>query len=183
MNLNNRRLLRFAEYGAVSASVCGVVVAIVTRQLLYAATPLSLAVVLSLVNRHRWEWQIEQHLAQTVAQVNEQLDNLNQDTARRSDFETLSTDLAHLQTKLQAIEALAIQDNFDRRPSFETLRAELDQAIAMAHTFTREAIEALNLQERLQELESRLSQQQDDRLNLLKTSHNQASRSAPAQLG
>jgi hypothetical protein len=89
MMLNHLRLLRFAEYASVSASVAGVIAAVVTRQIAYAAAPLSITAALNLANRRQWEHRIEQPLAQSITQVDQRLAILSRDFVHQTDFDVL----------------------------------------------------------------------------------------------
>ncbi|WP_017717512.1 hypothetical protein [Kamptonema formosum] len=56
-NPDRRHGLELAEYASVIGSAVGTIVAGLSGQVLYAATPLTLALSLNLVNRHRFEQQ------------------------------------------------------------------------------------------------------------------------------
>ncbi|MEB3828701.1 tetratricopeptide repeat protein [Phormidium sp. CCY1219] len=64
-------LLDILEYVSVAGSVAGSVAAVASQQIIYAATPLSLSVVINLANRRRLAQ--EKLAAHKVSQVNEQL--------------------------------------------------------------------------------------------------------------
>ena len=78
MTLNRQRLLRYAEYAAVSASVAGAIAAVATRQIIYGVAPLTVTAALNLISRRQWEQRIEQRLVQTTTQVGQQFDRLSQ---------------------------------------------------------------------------------------------------------
>lgn len=82
MQSNGLRLLKVAEYTSLAASVAGVVISTASRQVVYAAAPLSLSIFLNLLNRQRFEQQTQQSLTATAAQIEQQLSQLNQDFSR-----------------------------------------------------------------------------------------------------
>lgn len=82
MQSNQLRLLKIVEYTSLVASVAGVVISTVSRQVVYAAAPLSLSMFLNLLNRQRFEQQTQQNLTTTSAQVEQQLSQLNQGFSR-----------------------------------------------------------------------------------------------------
>ena len=59
MSASRLRLLRFAEYAAVSASVVGAIATFTTQKLAYAIAPLSVAATLSLVSRHEQSQRLD----------------------------------------------------------------------------------------------------------------------------
>ncbi len=95
--MKSRRWLEMAEYVSLFGSVVGSFAAVVSQQIIYASAPLSLSILLNLINRHRFEQQIQQRestdikliykdisqlreqyasLVQSVAGVNHRLDRL-----------------------------------------------------------------------------------------------------------
>ncbi len=95
--MKSRRWLEMAEYVSLFGSVVGSFAAVVSQQVIYASAPLSLSILLNLINRHRFEQQIQQRestdiklihkdisqlrnqyasLVQSVASVNHRLDRL-----------------------------------------------------------------------------------------------------------
>lgn len=168
MTLNRQRLLRYAEYAAVSASVAGAIAAIATRQVIYGVAPLSVAAALNLASRRQWEHQIEQRLTQTTTQVGQHFDRLSQrnkqieqrlralsqqpvaDLPSGSDLQALREESSRL---IQALtddiqglrQSIAQQAT---RYSVEAVSAELHQVQQ-----SLAALEALNLESRLQALE------------------------------
>jgi HPt (histidine-containing phosphotransfer) domain-containing protein len=168
MTLNRQRLLRYAEYAAVSASVAGAIAAVATRQVIYGVAPLSVAAALNLASRRHWEHQIEQRLAQTTTQVGQHFDRLSQrnklieqrlralpqqptsDLPEGRDLEDLREESSRLIQALtddiQGLRQSVAQQA--TRSSLEAVSAELhrlQQSLA--------ALEALNLENRLQGLE------------------------------
>ena len=95
--MKSLRWLDMAEYVSLFSSVAGSFAAVVSQQIIYASAPLSLSILLNLINRHRFEQQIQQRestdiqliykdisqlrdqyatLVQSVASVNHRLDRL-----------------------------------------------------------------------------------------------------------
>lgn len=66
---NQRSWIEIAEYISLAGSIVGSVVAVVSKQLIYAATPVSLSLLLNLVNRQRWEYLNRQNTARNLTQV------------------------------------------------------------------------------------------------------------------
>jgi hypothetical protein len=82
MPSNGLRLLKVAEYTSLAASVAGVVISTASKQVVYAAAPLSISIFLNLLNRQRFEQQTQQSLTTTTAQVEQQLSQLNRGFSR-----------------------------------------------------------------------------------------------------
>jgi hypothetical protein len=61
--------LKILEYAAVAASAVGSVAAAWFEQILFAATPLTLAAVLNLVNRQRFEQQLRRYTTSAIADI------------------------------------------------------------------------------------------------------------------
>ncbi len=73
---DRRHRLELAEYASVIGSAVGTIAAGLSGQVLYAATPLTLALSLNLVNRHRFEQQTKASALSTgsaIAQVDREL--------------------------------------------------------------------------------------------------------------
>ena len=175
MTLNRQRLLRYAEYAAVSASVAGAIAAVATRQVIYGVAPLSVAAALNLASRRHWEHQIEQRLAQTTTQVGQHFDRLSQrnklieqrlrglpeqpvaDSPQGSDLQALREDSSRL------IQALA-DDIQGLRQSVaqQATRSSLEGVSVELHQLQQSlaALEALNIENRLQALEQLPPEQQ-----------------------
>ncbi|QQE67682.1 hypothetical protein GFS31_43950 (plasmid) [Leptolyngbya sp. BL0902] len=170
MTLNRQRLLRYAEYAAVSASVAGAIAAVATRQLVYGVAPLSVAAALNLANRRQWEQQIEQRLTQTTTQISQSFDALVQQNrqldqrlqaipdisienfAQVSDLQTLREDSSRLFQQLSddlqnLRQNLAQQERGIDRSELNAITADLQQL-----RVTLAALESLNVDERLQQL-------------------------------
>jgi HPt (histidine-containing phosphotransfer) domain-containing protein len=175
MTLNRQRLLRYTEYAAVSASVAGAIAAVMTRQVIYGVAPLSVAAALNLASRRQWEHQIEQRLTETTTQVGQHFDRLNQrnkliehrlnelpqqpisDLPQSTDLQTLREEGSRL---IQALtddihglrQSVAQQATRSSLEVVSTELRQLQQSLA--------ALEALNLENRLQALEQLPPEQQ-----------------------
>lgn len=57
---NNRSWLRLAEYVSLAGAGLGSIVAVVSQQAIYGLAPVSLSLLLNLINRHRLEQLIQQ---------------------------------------------------------------------------------------------------------------------------
>jgi len=180
MTLNQKRLLRYLEYATVSASVAGAIAAVATRQLVYAAAPLSVAAALNLLQRHQWQQQLEQRLNQTTTQVDQRLDELTQrdrqlaarlqalpqinvaEFAQLSDIEALqslsadrSQQLKQLATYVQRLrQHLARQNSRLDRSGLDSIPADLRNLQVSLNELA-----ALNFDERLLDLERRADQE------------------------
>jgi len=168
MTLNRQRLLRYAEYVAVSAAVAGAIATVTTRQIIYGVAPLSVAAALNLASRRQWEHRVEQRLAQTTAEVGQHFDRLSQ---RHTQFEQRLRALSEQPAAdlMQSRDLQALRDESSRliqaltddiqglrqsvaqqatRSTLEATSAELQQVqLALA------AFESLNIESRLQALE------------------------------
>ncbi|MBW4493569.1 MAG: hypothetical protein KME26_10895 [Oscillatoria princeps RMCB-10] len=78
--LKNRSWLEIAEYLSIAGSVLGSAVAVTSQQLIYATTPVSLALLLNLVNRRRLEQlpgpSVSAEMARTHRQLSAELESL-----------------------------------------------------------------------------------------------------------
>ena len=139
--MNRYKLIRLAEYAAVSVSVLGTVAAISTQQPLYAIAPLTVSAALNLLSRRAQEQRLEQYNQQTKNQLTQQLDRLSQQNKllqqqlttleptaeqvadNQSAIEAAIVTVEALETSLQTLNA-SVQQRFD-----ETLD-QVDQRIA-----------------------------------------------------
>lgn len=71
--LKNRRWLEFTEYALLAGSGAGAVAAVVSKQVIYASAPISLLILLHLVNRRRFEKLTEENITATVSRLERQL--------------------------------------------------------------------------------------------------------------
>lgn len=103
MKVNNLDWPEIAEYLALSGAVIGSVVAVASQQVLYAAVPVSLSLLLNLFNRHRWEDLTRARLTAAITQLDQKLFSIKALVERR--VEDLRTDIAHLNEQAQKIQA------------------------------------------------------------------------------
>ena len=110
--INNRHWVEIVEYISVAASVVGTAVAAVSQQAIYAAAPVSLSLVLNLINRSRLSEVNHQNPPAAIARVDE-----------------LQSDLAQMQQSAQglltAVEALHQQQN-TLKQSVAPIQAQVD---------------------------------------------------------
>lgn len=71
--MRNRRSLLVAEYISLIGSVAGSAAAVVSGQVIYATAPLSLSILLNLVNRYRYEQQARQSTNIAITEAHQQL--------------------------------------------------------------------------------------------------------------
>jgi len=70
--------LEIAEYVFLAGSALGTVAAVVSKQVVFAATPLTVALALNLANRHRFQQQTEQYSQSVLAETNQVVESLQQ---------------------------------------------------------------------------------------------------------
>lgn len=111
MKANNLDWLQMAEYLSLAGAVIGSVAAVSLQQVIYAAVPLSLSLLLNLFNRHRWEQLTRERLAVSMTQLDVKISGIKALFERR--IEDLRADIAglnpgaeHIQPNLQ-LESLA----------------------------------------------------------------------------
>lgn len=107
--LNQR--LQIAEYIFIAGSVVGWVVALVSGQLIYAAVPVSVSLLLNLINRFRIEQRMRRRLGGTIAQLHRQL----LEESRSLQEQQLNEAISSLQDKLP--EYLSQIESSDSEPS------------------------------------------------------------------
>lgn len=153
MSIAHRKLVRFAEYAAVSASVVGAIATITTRQPAYAVAPLSISATLSLISRHQRSQQLDESIredSQTtqdvtvqIQQIEQHLDTVEQqELSRKEEIRSLSDTVTQQRTQAetaaQIVEILqndllnqgqklaAIENGRDHSDAaFEALRSDL----------------------------------------------------------
>ncbi len=74
--LGEHHWLDLAEYGSIGGAAIGSVVAGLSGQVLFAATPITFALTLNLLNRHRIELQTRVQNTATIAEMNQIIDSL-----------------------------------------------------------------------------------------------------------
>ena len=103
MKVNNLDWPEIAEYLALSGAVIGSIVAVASQQILYAAVPVSLSLLLNLFNRHRWEELTRARLTAAITQLDQKLFSIKALVERRVD--DLKMDIAQLNQEAQKIQA------------------------------------------------------------------------------
>jgi chromosome segregation ATPase len=74
--LGEHHWLDLAEYGSIGASAIGSIVAGLSGQILFSATPIVFALTLNVLNRHRVELQTRVQNTATIAEMNQIVDSL-----------------------------------------------------------------------------------------------------------
>lgn len=137
------KLIRFAEYAAVSAAVVGAIATLTTKRPAYAVVPLSLSAALSLVSRQQQETAVaqqQQALRDEVAaldrKVSQQVAEIQSTFASRSGLSELSDELERSRTQLDLLASkttveqlrdrlLQLSDDFEQsRKHVETLASQ-----------------------------------------------------------
>lgn len=168
MRSNGLRLLKVAEYTSLAASVAGVVISTASKQVVYAAAPLSLSMFLNLLNRQRFEQQTQQSLTTTTAQVEQQLSQLNQGFSRlqqevrnelNQQLQTLearvtSSQLAqiNLPTELDRVEQRLSELTSNVTREIQSIRQLLQSQASVVNPTTLQ-----NIQQRLSGLQERIT--------------------------
>ncbi|MBD1939202.1 WD40 repeat domain-containing protein [Microcoleus sp. FACHB-68] len=151
---NHRQWLEIVEYLSIAGSAVGTVVAVASQQVVYAATPISLSLLLNLLNRRRLEnlpaaggtseiIQVQRQLLGEVESVRRQLSAmpvqdaganitvLRQLSEQITDLPTLQAQLAQinhrLDTEKQNFEPVPVNSNLEQQ--IEELRIGLIRAI------------------------------------------------------
>jgi tetratricopeptide (TPR) repeat protein/predicted nucleic acid-binding Zn-ribbon protein len=92
--VKNRNWLDLAEYATLAGTGVGAIATLLTKQILYTATPLSLFLLLSLVNRRRVEQLTQQKTTVAISRVDQRLSinlkQLQQQTRTLPSFEDLA---------------------------------------------------------------------------------------------
>jgi len=100
---------KIAEYSAVVGSTIGSIVAAAWyRQILYAATPISAALWLNLINRQRFEQQVRQYSESAIADVHTVVQSLQEQVqnipAEPTELDPITEVLTELQRVTQSLE-------------------------------------------------------------------------------
>lgn len=170
--MKNRRSLLVAEYISLIGSVAGSAAAVVSGQVIYATAPLSLSILLNLVNRYRYEQQARQSTNIAITEAHQQLSADIQ--SLRSSVLTLpaQVDLSGVQqalfklTEEIAAERAKIQSHpaslpaLDLKPINEVISQLTNQSLSLSESLAaiRQRLDALPQSERFDALESALAQ-------------------------
>lgn len=183
------KLIRLAEYAAVSASVLGTIAAISTQQPAYAVAPLSVSAALNLLSRQQQEQRLEQQHHQTITQINQRLDRISQqnkilqhklDALDQTNFqdsiETANTDIEALSTNLQTLETSLQQQIQETLAQFNE-QVEATKTSQLETTATNLQALETSLQQQIQSasediqtIQQRLAQQDEQMSTFANTS-------------
>lgn len=166
MQPNRLRFLKVAEYTSLAASVAGLVISTATRQVIYAVAPVSISMFLNLLNRQRFEQQTQQNLAAAIAQVDQQLSQLNRA------FSTLQQEVtselnqqSELQNRFNAIESLNLdtvpQTLIQLQGQFDNLLASISRIDQRLNSFSSTE-QANSLEIEIDQLQTDLQQQRNN---------------------
>ncbi len=176
---NKRNWLEVVEYVSIAGSIVGSVVAVISQQVIYAATPVSLSLVLNLINRQRWEngsrqggaddiIQIERQISRNVEALREQILALPTQGDLGGMQEALGRvggAIARVQSEIavQTRELGSVQANFQNLASLPGDLSEVQAQIEQLSQSIEERSSALALQEAVP-AELKSVQQQIDEL-------------------
>lgn len=104
--MNRRSWLDIAEYASLACFVAGCIAALSSQQVALAAAPLTLALALNLVNRHRFQQQTRFSSRSTVADVHQVVQSLNEANAELTQKTETLTQLFNSRLELEQIEGL-----------------------------------------------------------------------------
>ena len=118
---NQNNWLKTAEYLSVSAAVVGTVASKVSGQALMATTPLSIALMLNLINRRRADMLIQKDVGEGIQQINHDFLELN---------DLVSGSIETLRQQLLALPSVPEQIDFSPMQGvIETVRTELELSL------------------------------------------------------
>jgi chromosome segregation ATPase len=126
-------LLRVAEYSSLAASVFGIVIASISRQMVYAATPLSMSIFLNILNRQRFEEQIKRNLSTKVIRIEQHLSNVDRSFSQLQ--QDLNESLSRRNSDLDRVVTNYQREKVDLKSSIARLEANNS---AIAEQFTEE---------------------------------------------
>jgi predicted nucleic acid-binding Zn-ribbon protein len=166
MQPNRLRFLKVAEYTSLAASVAGVVISTATRQVIYAVAPVSISMFLNLLNRQRFEQQTQQNLAAAIAQVDQQLSQLNRAfSTLQQEVTSELTQQSGLQNRFAAIESLNLdtvpQTLVQLQGQFDNLLASISRIDQRLNSFSSTE-QANSLKIEIDQLQTDLQQQRNN---------------------
>jgi outer membrane protein assembly factor BamB/predicted nucleic acid-binding Zn-ribbon protein len=195
--LKNRRWLEIAEYLSIAGSVLGSAVAVTSQQLIYATTPVSLALLLNLVNRRRLEQlpgpSVTAEMARTHRQLSAEVESLRlqllalpaspEVASVREALGHLSETVSGLQAEVtaQTLQIASVGDKVQMRenqtpPALKLLPAQLDEINRRLNSLPVAQLDEIN--RRLNSLPVAQLEEINRRLNSLPV----AAQPAPEQL-
>ncbi len=145
MSPNRRRLIRFFEYAAVSASIAGAIATLATQKPAYAVAPLSVSAALNLVGRRQRSQQLDETIQRESQKASDSVGFLQQVDQR---IEVLEQQRLSHQTDIETLTKTVDQYN-------KQIRAKLKSKSAASAQITESIRTRLRTQEqKLTELES-----------------------------
>ncbi|MBE9129859.1 MULTISPECIES: hypothetical protein [unclassified Coleofasciculus] len=152
---NRRRWLLIAESTSIATSVVGAAIAVVVEQVIYGLAPISLSLLLNLLNRRQLAQQIQkstinraqvEQLRQTVDSLSAELAQVQQDvgnlasrqelSAIVSTVEALNEQQKGLRLSLKPIQVQLndLSEQFNHRPELEQIESLAGIIIALKQT-------------------------------------------------
>ncbi len=160
-------ILRVAEYTSLGFTVVGTIIAALTRQILYSATPLTFALILNLVNRQREQAQVQAMFMHSLAHVQQQLHKLDQQGTQLQQIpgqfnqqlieqiNPLKEDLAQQQSHQQGLNDQIYQLEHDLSNSFQSLSQSLTNSLTQSFSSHLQELEQ-SMQDQHQRLEQQI---------------------------
>lgn len=141
---NNNNWLIIAEYASIAGSIIGTAIAVANQQLLYAATPISLSLLLNLANRRALERlprggggeivQVQRQMLAEMEYMRRQVVEQASGESVRIAISDLAQAMSYLQSEMtvQARELRALQNSLQniasqRLPSLAPVQAQLEE--------------------------------------------------------
>lgn len=180
---NNRSWLGIAEYVSIAGSVLGSAAVLVSQQAIYGLAPVSLSLVLNLINRRRLEQLIQQrtpasaeveHLKNAIASfrmTNSQVKQDSQSLVLREELTSIASVIQELNERQNGLRLslVPLQSQLDDLSQEFNKRPELEQieSLAVVITALKQCIDGLPQPELLQQHSAELQQQVDSALGQL----------------
>ncbi len=174
---HSRDWYKLAEYASIAGSAVGSLAAAWYQQIIFAATPLTLALAFNFINRQRFEQTIRQNLDATIKDVHHLVKSVHEEVqtlpSESTDLDPITDVLTELQRVTQRLEKNALrQEDWDvmnvRVKLLKETVEELKEAIAHAPVDS----EGSDLQVLATSLEGLVTQSTSD-LSVLQTQVNQ----------
>ena len=174
---HSRDWYKLAEYASIAGSAVGSLVAAWYQQIIFAATPLTLALAFNFINRQRFEQDIRQNLDATITDVHHLVKSVHEEVqtlpSESTDLDPITDVLTELQRVTQRLEKNALrQEDWEvmnvRVKLLKETVDELKEAIAHSPVDS----EGSDLQVLATSLEGLVNQSSSD-LSVLQTQVNQ----------
>lgn len=141
--------LKVLEYAAVSASVVGSIAAAWLEQILFAATPLTLAAILNLVNRQRFEQHLRRYTESAIADIHAVIEQFHPSAPQpQADAQFLPQESSNdaIQSDLDPIvEAVTELQRVTQRLDQDVLRQQDWETLNVRFKLLEERLEHANL--------------------------------------